>query len=148
VPHDFGQLAGTDLVEEAIELDVLRNSRALAKQLDVIVERLLEIHDGEAIVIKQRRDISVMMIMKLLDDQLRRQGRRTAERVVNYHDVFDAKYIIHGRYALQSEGGASTCVSRDKQCSRGSNSSALFVGDDFSWVDFVPKILGDGLWDF
>jgi hypothetical protein len=54
---------------------VLRDSRALAKQLDVIVERLLEIHDGEAIVIKQRRDIRMMIIMKLLDDQLRRQGR-------------------------------------------------------------------------
>src|SRR5580658_6897381 len=49
VPHDLDQLAGIDLVKEAIELDVLRNSRALAKQLDVIVKRLLEIHDGEAI---------------------------------------------------------------------------------------------------
>jgi len=29
--------------------------------------------------------------MKLLDHQLRRQGRRTAERVVNYNDVFDVK---------------------------------------------------------
>jgi hypothetical protein len=75
VPHDFGQLAGTDLVEEAIELDVLRNGRALAKQLDVVIERLLEVHDGEVIVIKQRRDISVVMIVKLLDNQLRRQGR-------------------------------------------------------------------------
>jgi hypothetical protein len=52
VPHDFGQFAGTDLVEEAIELDAFRNSRALAKQLDVIVERLLKIHDRQAIVIK------------------------------------------------------------------------------------------------
>src|SRR5580698_3279413 len=41
VPHDFDQLARTDLVEEAIELDVLRNGRALAKHLDVVVERLL-----------------------------------------------------------------------------------------------------------
>src|SRR5580692_7350595 len=97
VPHHLGQLAGTDLVEKTIELDVLRDSRALAKQPDVIVERLLEIHDGEAIVIEQRRDISVIMIMKFLDDQLRRQSRRTAERVVNYHDVFDTEYIIHGR---------------------------------------------------
>ena len=47
-------------------------------------------------MIEQRRDISVMMIMKLLDDELRRQGRRTAERVVNYNDVFDIKDIIHG----------------------------------------------------
>jgi hypothetical protein len=52
VSHDFGQLAGTDLVEEAIELDVFRNSRAVAQQLDVVVERFLEIHDGEAVVIK------------------------------------------------------------------------------------------------
>jgi len=77
VPHDLGQLAGTDLVEKAIELDVLRNSWAVAKQTDIVVERFLEIHDGEAIVIKQRRYISVMMIVKLLNEQLGREGRRT-----------------------------------------------------------------------
>ena len=97
VPDDFGQLAGTDLVKEAVELDVLRNRRALAKQPKV---QLFEIHDGEAIVIKQRRDISVMMIMKLCDDQLRRQRRGTAKRMVNYNDVFDIKQIVHGRHGL------------------------------------------------
>jgi len=56
--------------------------------------------NGEVIVIKQRRDISVMMITKLLDHQLRRQGRRTAERVVNHDDVFDIEYIIHSRHGL------------------------------------------------
>jgi hypothetical protein len=81
IPHDFGQLGGTDLVEEAIELDVLLNRRAVAKQLDVVVERRLEVHDGEAVVIEQRRDIGMMMIVKLPDNQLRRQGRRTAEVV-------------------------------------------------------------------
>ena len=67
---------------------MLRNSRALAKQLDVVVERLLEIHDGEAIGVEQRRDIGVIMIMEQFDHQLRRQGRRTAERVVDDDDIF------------------------------------------------------------
>jgi hypothetical protein len=31
------------------------------------------------------------MIVKLLDDELRRQGRRTAEGVVHHDDVFDVK---------------------------------------------------------
>ena len=52
VPHYLGQLARTDFVEEAVELYVLRHCRTRTKQLDVIVERLLEIHDGEAIAIK------------------------------------------------------------------------------------------------
>ena len=38
VPHDFSQFSGTDLIEEAIEFDVLWHSSALAKQLDIIVE--------------------------------------------------------------------------------------------------------------
>jgi hypothetical protein len=38
-----------------------------------------------------------MMIVKLFDDQVRRQGRCTAERVANDSDVFDTKYIIRGR---------------------------------------------------
>jgi hypothetical protein len=48
VPHHLGQLGRTDFVEEAVELDVLWHSRARRKQLDIIVERLLEIDDGEA----------------------------------------------------------------------------------------------------
>jgi hypothetical protein len=67
IPHNFGQFAGADLVEETIELDVLGNGRAVAKQFHSVFERRLEVHDGEAVVIKQRRDIGVMVIMKLLD---------------------------------------------------------------------------------
>src|ERR1700722_19403590 len=48
VAHHLGQFAGADLVEETVQLDVLRNSRALPQQPDIVVERLLEIHDGEA----------------------------------------------------------------------------------------------------
>src|SRR5580704_2267104 len=99
-------------------------------------------------MIKHSRDISAMTIMELLDEKIGRQSRRAAERVVNHNDILNAEYIIHGRHGLQSESGASTRVGRGKQCSRGSNSSAIFVGDDFSRVDLVAKILGDGLWDF
>src|ERR1700677_4193738 len=73
VLHHFGQLAGTDFVEEAVELDVLWHRWARTKQREIMFDRHLEIHDGEAIVIKHRRDIGVMMIMELLDEQLGRQ---------------------------------------------------------------------------
>jgi hypothetical protein len=79
VPQDLSQLAGTDLVEEAVQLDMFRDCRARAKQPDIILDRLLEIHDGKAIVIKHRRDISVMMIVEILDEQLGRESRRAAE---------------------------------------------------------------------
>ena len=36
IPHNLGQLARVDLVEEAVELDMLRYCRARAKQLKVI----------------------------------------------------------------------------------------------------------------
>ena len=65
-------------------------------------------------MIKHLRNISVMMFVELLDEQLGRQSRCAAERVVNHNDIPNAEYIIHGRYGLQSEGGASTCVSLDK----------------------------------
>ena len=100
VPHHLGQLAGTDFVEEAVELDVLRHRRARTKQRDIMLERHLEIHDGKAIVIKHRRDISVTMIVELLYEQLGRQSRRAAERVVNHDDILNAEYIVHGRHGL------------------------------------------------
>jgi hypothetical protein len=81
VPHHLGQLAGIDLVEEAVQLDMFRDCRARAKQRDVIFDRLLEIHDGKAVVVKHRRDIGVMMIVELLDEQFGRESRRAAERV-------------------------------------------------------------------
>src|SRR5271167_4807452 len=49
VPHDFGQLPGIDLVEETVELDMFRHCPARSKQLDVILDRLLEVRNGEAI---------------------------------------------------------------------------------------------------
>ena len=100
VPHHLGQLAGTDFVEEAVEPDALRHRWARTKQGDIMLERHLEIHDGKAIVIKHRRDISVMMIMELLDEQFGRQSRRAAERVVNHDDILNAEYIVHGRHGL------------------------------------------------
>ncbi len=51
-----------------------------------------------------------MMIMELLDEQLGRQSRRPAERVMNHNDILNAEYVVHGRHGLQSEGGASTRV--------------------------------------
>src|ERR1700690_1843864 len=91
VPHHLGQLAGTDFAEEAVELDVLRHRWARTKQRDIMLDRPLEIHDGKAIVIKHRRDISVMMIMKLLDEQVGRQSRRAAERVMNHNDILNSE---------------------------------------------------------
>src|ERR1700683_1516823 len=114
VPHHLSQLAGTDLVEEAVQLDMFRDCRARAKQLDIILDGLLEIHDGKAIMIKHPRDVSGMMIVELLDEELGRQSRRAAERVVNHNDILNAEYIVHGRHGLQSERGASTRVSLDK----------------------------------
>jgi hypothetical protein len=53
---------------------------------------------------------ALVMIMKLLDDQLRRQGRRTAERVVYHHDVFDIEYIIHGRDDSRATASSTRAV--------------------------------------
>src|SRR5580658_7118414 len=63
VPHHLGQLAGTDLVEKAVELDVLWHCRARTKQVNIMLDRLLEIHDGKAIAIKHPGDVGVMMTM-------------------------------------------------------------------------------------
>ena len=52
---------------------------------DIMLERLLEIHDGEAIAIEHRRDISVVIIMEFLDEQFGRHSRRAAERVVKHN---------------------------------------------------------------
>ena len=38
VAHNLDQLATVDLIEETVELDVLRHGRALAKQLNVILD--------------------------------------------------------------------------------------------------------------
>ena len=54
------------------------------------------------------------MIVELLYEQLGRQSRRAAERVVNHVDILNAEYIVHGRDRLQGEGGASTCVGLGK----------------------------------
>src|ERR1700677_11477 len=59
VPHHFGQLAGTDFVEEAVEFYLLWHRRARTKQRDIVLDRALEIHDGNAIAIKHGRDVSV-----------------------------------------------------------------------------------------
>jgi hypothetical protein len=42
-------------------------------------------------VIKHRRDVDVMTIMELLDEQLGRPGRRAAARVVNLSDIPDSE---------------------------------------------------------
>ena len=89
-----------------------------------------------------------MIIMELLDEQLRRQSRRAAERVVNHDDILNTEYIIHGRHGFQSEGGAPTCVSLGKDCPRVANTIAGFVEDVLTRIDLVAKIFGDGLWDF
>src|SRR5580698_911675 len=79
IPQHLGQLAGIDLVKKAVELDVLRHSRARAKQIEIIPERLLEIRNSQAIVIEHRRDISVILLVELLEDALRHVRRRTAK---------------------------------------------------------------------
>ena len=109
--------------------------------------RHLEIHDGKAIMIKHRPDISVIMIVELLDEQLGSQSRRAAERVVNHDDILDAEYVVHGRHRLQSEGGASTRVGLGKYRPRMANPMAGFVENVFPRIDLVPQILGNGLWD-
>jgi hypothetical protein len=52
IPQHLNQFAGIDLVEEAVELDMLRHRRAGAKQLKIVPERLLEIQNGHAIAIE------------------------------------------------------------------------------------------------
>jgi hypothetical protein len=71
IPHHLGQRVGIDLVEEAVELDMLGHGRARAKQLKVMLERLLEIQNSHAIVIKQRLDIRVITVVELFEDALR-----------------------------------------------------------------------------
>jgi hypothetical protein len=72
-----------------------RDCRARAKQRDVILDRLLAICNGEAIAIKQRRDIGVLMIVKLVEEDLRREGSCAARRVLNHNDVLNVEQIIH-----------------------------------------------------
>ena len=86
-PHDLRQLAAIDIEEEAIETDRFRHCRARTKQLDVILERFLVVHDGQACGIKQLRDIRSVVIVELLDKQLRCISRRAAEGVVTLTNI-------------------------------------------------------------
>jgi hypothetical protein len=121
---------------------MLRHRRARSKQLKVILERLLKIRNGHAILIKQRRDISVIVIVEFLEDALRHVGRSAAKRVVNYNDVSNVEQEIHFRYGHQSGSGAAAAIRHREDGTRGTNPVAAFVEKHLARVHLVAKILG------
>ena len=88
--------------------------RARSKQFKVIPERLLEIWNGQAIPVKQRRDISVIVVAESLKDVLRHVRKSAAKRVANYYDVLNMEQVIQLRYRHQSGRGATTADRHSK----------------------------------
>jgi hypothetical protein len=147
VPHDLSQLAGIDLVEEAVEFYVFGDRRAGAKQFDIIFDRLLVVGDGQAIVIKQRRDIGVVMIAKLVEEDLGRESGCPAKRVVNHNNVLNVEQEVHFRDRHENGCGTAASVGRGKHRPRRTNPVAGFVENHFTGVDLIPQIRRDRLRD-
>src|SRR5580698_1179553 len=110
-----------------------------------MLERLLEIGNSHALLIKQGRNICVISVVELLEEALRHERRSTAKRVVNYDDVLDVEQIIHLGHRHQSGGCAAASVCHREYGSRGTHAIAGLVENHLARIDLIPEELGDRL---
>lgn len=83
-------------------------ARAVADQTHVVVERLFEVGDGDAVPVVQRRDVGVLLISPRRGDSLRREGGGATEGVVYDDNSFDTEEVLGDRDRAKSIRSAPT----------------------------------------